>query len=101
MGKDAGRVVVALVPYPEERWRTSDMIQRVDCFNDTLKQVADEEGRDTLDLKSHVCPTHDCTVWSNNAAVRPDGLHFGGIGADETSVWTLAELRRIATPAIR
>jgi peptidoglycan/LPS O-acetylase OafA/YrhL len=101
MGEAAGRVVIALVPYPEERWRTSDMIQRVDCFNATLEEVAKSEGRDALDLKSHVCPTTDCIKISNDHAVRPDGLHFGGIGSDETSIWTLAELRRIASPGVR
>ncbi|MBX3263685.1 MAG: acyltransferase [Labilithrix sp.] len=96
MGSDAGRVILTLVPYPGQRWRTADMVQRVDCFNEELTQIAEIEHLSTLDLKTHVCPTTDCDLLSNGAAIRPDGLHFDGPGAVETARWTLAEVRRIA-----
>lgn len=96
MGDSAGRVILTLVPYPGQRWRTADMVQRVDCFNEELSQIAEIEHLPTLDLKTHVCPTPDCTLLSNGAAIRPDGLHFDGPGAAESAQWTLAEVRRIA-----
>ncbi|MBX3198630.1 MAG: acyltransferase [Labilithrix sp.] len=96
MGDSAGRVILTLVPYPGQRWRTADMVQRVDCFNEELSQIAEIEHLPTLDLKTHVCPTPDCNLLDNGAAIRPDGLHFDGPGAAESARWTLAEVRRIA-----
>lgn len=92
----AGRIVLALVPYPGERWRVPNTIQLVDCFNDELTKVARTEHADTLDLIGHVCPTTDCIQTSEGWPVRNDGLHFDGPGAHETADWTLGELRRIA-----
>jgi hypothetical protein len=95
MGESAGRVILALVPYPGERWRTHDMLQLVRCFNDELARVAREQGAETLDLIRHVCPTTDCIQLSEGMPVRHDGLHFDGPGAAETARWTLSEIRRI------
>jgi peptidoglycan/LPS O-acetylase OafA/YrhL len=96
MGPNAGRVILALVPYPGERWRTPGMLKLVECFNDELARIATDEGRDTLDLMGHVCPTKECILISNGWPVRNDGLHFDGPGAAETASWTLSEIRRIA-----
>ncbi|MBX3221614.1 MAG: acyltransferase [Labilithrix sp.] len=96
MGSSAGRVILTLVPYPGQRWRTANMVELVDCFNDELTQIAEIERLPTIDLKTHVCPTTDCTLLSNGAAIRPDGLHFDGPGAVESAQWTLGEVRRIA-----
>ena len=93
---DAGRIILALVPYPGERWRVWNTIALVRCFNDELSKVAKAEGVDTVDLIGHVCPTTDCIQTSNGWPVRNDGLHFDGPGAFETADWTLGELRRIA-----
>ncbi len=92
---DAGRIVLTLVPYPGERWRTSNMLSLVDCFNDELASIAKAKRIATLDLKSHVCPTTECTLMSNGWPVRNDGLHFDGLGAVETAAWTVGELRRM------
>jgi len=96
MRGDAGRIILALVPYPGERWRVWNTIALVRCFNDELTKVANAEGVETLDLVDHVCPTTDCIQTSNGWPVRNDGLHFDGPGSFETADWTLGELRRIA-----
>jgi peptidoglycan/LPS O-acetylase OafA/YrhL/lysophospholipase L1-like esterase len=92
---EAGRIILARVPYPMGRWRHSNMIERVNCFNATLDEVAAESRLPMLDLVGHVCPTTDCIFESQGAPLRPDGLHFDGLGAEETARWTLGELRRI------
>jgi peptidoglycan/LPS O-acetylase OafA/YrhL/lysophospholipase L1-like esterase len=92
----AGRIILALVPYPGERWRTKNMLALVDCFNDELGKVADAEGVSTIDLKNHVCPTTDCILMSDGHPIRNDGLHFDGPGAAETARWTLGEIRRLS-----
>jgi peptidoglycan/LPS O-acetylase OafA/YrhL len=101
MRADGGRIVVARVPDPMGRWRTKDMHQRVTCFNTSLAAVATKFGADMLDLETHVCPsTADgsdppCNMFSDGEAIRPDGLHFDGIGSIEVATWTLTELARI------
>lgn len=94
-----GAVVLALVPYPVGRWRSRGLLERVDCFNAVLAGVAKARGLPTVDLMSHVCPTRDCILTSRDEPIRPDGLHFDGVGAEESSLWTLRELRRAAGPA--
>ena len=93
---DAGKIILALVPYPGERWRTKETLASVRCFDDELSKVAKTEGYDTVDLIGHVCPTTDCIQTSEGWPVRNDGLHFDGPGSFETADWTLAEIRRIA-----
>jgi peptidoglycan/LPS O-acetylase OafA/YrhL len=95
MGPDAGKVVLALVPYPLGRWRTEGLLEKVDCFNATLVHMAKERGLATVDLKSHVCPTPACTLLSDSEPIRPDGLHFDGVGAEESARWTLAQVRTL------
>jgi peptidoglycan/LPS O-acetylase OafA/YrhL/lysophospholipase L1-like esterase len=97
--KDAGRIVVARVPYPVGRWRSRGLLERVDCFNDVLSSVAKARGLSTLDLMSHVCPTKDCNLTSKDEPIRPDGLHFDGVGAEESALWTLREIQRMTEPA--
>jgi hypothetical protein len=92
----AGRVVVARVPYPIGRWRHSNVLERVDCFDDMLARAAVASRWDTLDLMEHVCPTRACIAESGGQPIRPDGLHFDSVGAEETARWTLAELNRLA-----
>lgn len=96
MGSNAGRVVLALVPYPLGGWRHGDVLDRVDCFDGMLRRTAAAGRMHVLDLKGHVCPTRACIVESRGHPIRPDGLHFDGVGAEDTARWTLRELRRIA-----
>ncbi len=101
MGPRAGQVVIALVPTPVGRWRHSDVPERVVCLNAALERFAARRGLPTLDLMSHVCPTKECTLRSQGELVRPDGLHFDGVGAEETAAWTWAELFRLTAAASR
>jgi hypothetical protein len=95
MGADAGKVVLALVPYPLGRWRSEGLLEKVDCFNATLAHFAKERGLSTVDLETHVCPTPACTLLSDGEPIRPDGLHFDGVGAEESARWTLAQVRTL------
>ncbi|HRG98742.1 MAG TPA: acyltransferase, partial [Polyangiaceae bacterium] len=88
MGPRAGQVVIALVPTPVGRWRHSDVPERVVCLNAALARFAARRALPTLDLMGHVCPTKECTLLSQGEPVRPDGLHFDGVGAEETAAWT-------------
>lgn len=83
MGSDAGKVVLARVPYPMGRWRAAagaSTMRHVDCFNRMIDQTSLDTGASALDLMTHICPTPDCIAES-----RPDGLHFDGVGAEETA----------------
>ena len=90
-----GRVVLMLAPYPLGRWRSEGLLERVDCYNAILTEVAHEQNLATVDLATHVCPTRDCILLSQGEPIRPDGLHPDGVGAEESARWTLGELRRI------
>jgi hypothetical protein len=94
MGPSAGRVVLALVPYPVGTWRSGGLQGQVDCFNELLAEVAKVRGLSTVDIARHLCPTEECRMVSDGAPIRPDGLHPDGVGAEETARWTLAEIQR-------
>ncbi|MDI1451384.1 hypothetical protein [Polyangium sp. 6x1] len=96
MGTNAGRIVLTRVPYPIKDWRHGNVPARVDCLNDMLQRAAQKRGWPVLDLMGHVCPTPACRVESDGAPIRPDGLHFDGVGAEETARWALGELKRFA-----
>ena len=90
-----GRIVLMLAPYPMGRWRSEGLLERVDCFNAILTEVARARNFATVDLATHLCPTRDCILLSQGEPVRPDGLHPDGVGAEEIARWTLGELRRV------
>ena len=91
-----GRIVLMLAPYPMDRWRSEGLLDRVDCFNVILNEVAKSRNLATVDLAGHICPTRECILLSHGEAIRPDGLHPDGVGAEESARWTLGELRRVA-----
>ncbi len=95
MGNNAGQIVVARVPYPVKHWRHSNVMERVDCFNEVLVGIAQKGHWKMVDLMSHVCPTRECTMESEGKPIRPDGLHFDGGGTEETARWVLDELWRV------
>lgn len=101
MGAHAGHIVITRVPYPVKHWRHSNVLARVDCFNEVLVDSAQKGKYDVLDLMHHVCPTVACNLESEGKPIRPDGLHFDGGGAEETARWVLAELRRMNQQAPR
>lgn len=101
MGSNAGRVVLARVPYPVGAWRHGRVLDQVDCFDAMLEKTAAKAHLGVLDLMSQVCPApgpaRDCLMESRGAPLRPDGLHFDGRGAEDTARWALHDLRRLAS----
>jgi peptidoglycan/LPS O-acetylase OafA/YrhL len=93
MGTSAGRVVIALAPYPGQRWIYGTVLADVDCFNGVLREIATAHGLQTVDIGKHLCPTRECALLSKDGvAIRPDGLHPEYPGSTELALWTLAEL---------
>jgi hypothetical protein len=74
------RRAVVLAAYPVGHWQTPMLDDKVDCYNAILRN-------------GFVCPARACVVTSRGAPVRPDGLHFDGLGAEDTAQWVLAQLR--------
>ena len=95
MGSNAGQIVITRVPYPIKAWRHSNVMERVDCFNEMLGRIAKKGSWEMVDLMGYVCPTRACTIESDGRPIRPDGLHFDGGGAEATARWVLDELWRI------
>lgn len=96
MGANAGKVLLMRVPYPMGRWRYQGIVERVDCFNRILDDVAAERSLATIDVRTHVCPPEKgvaCNVLSDGEPIRPDGLHPDGVGAEELARWTLRQVR--------
>jgi peptidoglycan/LPS O-acetylase OafA/YrhL len=91
-----GRRVVVTAAYPVGKWQTPTLNDNVDCYNAILRDAATAGDADVLDLNAFVCPERKCTVMSRDAPVRPDGLHFDGLGAEDTARWVLAQLRNTA-----
>lgn len=89
----ARRRVVVLAAYPVGKWQTPTRNGDVDCYNRILRDAASDAGADVIDLNAYACPGGKCTMKSREAAVRPDGLHFDGLGAEDTARWVLAQLR--------
>jgi len=94
MAPKAGRRVVVLAAYPVGKWQTRTTNPNVDCYNRILRDAATRSGADVIDLNAYTCPSGRCTLVSRDAPVRPDGLHFDGLGAEDTARWVLQELRR-------
>jgi peptidoglycan/LPS O-acetylase OafA/YrhL len=93
MGSNAGRVVVALAPYPGQRWIHGTVLADVDCLNALLREIASAHGLQIVDIAKHLCPTRECALLSEDGvAIRPDGLHPEYPGATELALWTLSEL---------
>jgi hypothetical protein len=101
MGTNAGQIVITRVPYPVKAWRHSNVMERVDCFNEMLVRIAQKGRWDVVDLMRYVCPTKACNLESDGKPIRPDGLHFDGGGAEDTARWVLGELGRMRKNAAR
>ena len=89
----AKRRVVVLAAYPVGKWQNPTRNTEVDCFNQALRDGASAADAEVLDLNPWLCPDHTCTMKSKDLPVRPDGLHFDGPGAEETSHWVIDRLR--------
>jgi lysophospholipase L1-like esterase len=92
MKPNGGKRVVVLAVYPVGKWRTPSLHGNVDCYNRILRRAAEAASAEVVDLNAYVCPEGTCALTSHDAPVRPDGLHFDGLGAEETARWLLQEL---------
>ena len=88
----AGRVVLSLVPAPVGKWESATLADSVACYDVILRDAAAAAAVATLDLASKLCPGGPCATTSRGQLIRPDGLHFDGLGADDTARWVLDEL---------
>lgn len=92
-----GAVVLTRAPYPVEHWASDKWDRATDCWNAIVDEVAAASpGVEVLGLKEQLCPGKDhtsCILKSKGALVRPDGMHFEGLGGEEIAAWTLARLR--------
>ena len=96
MGTNAGRIVVTRVPKPVGHWQKDEWDRQTACFNDAMSEVAGKiAGASVLDLYAKVCPKDECVLEDQGALLRPDGMHFQGLGAEHTAEWVLGELRKL------
>jgi peptidoglycan/LPS O-acetylase OafA/YrhL/lysophospholipase L1-like esterase len=87
------RAELLLAAYPVGHWQTPALDDKVDCYNGVLRDAAAAAGAGVIDLNGFLCPDRTCVVTSRNEPVRPDGLHFDGLGAEDTARWVVKELR--------
>jgi peptidoglycan/LPS O-acetylase OafA/YrhL len=98
MQASGAKAVVMLAPYPTGRWQTPTRNAEVDCFNQAQREAAREGVAMVLDPLPTLCPGGVCQLTSEGAEIRPDGLHFDGVGADAFARWTHAALVQMAGP---
>jgi hypothetical protein len=93
--KKSGKVYVAKIPYALKHWIKPGREEMIDCFNQTITSAAKRAGADVLDLKGHLCPggTESCETTSEGEPIRPDGIHFGGKGANKVARWVIDSLK--------
>ena len=91
----AGHLMLTVVPYPVGLWVKANPHKLVDCFNDLQEAAAAKVGDvELLDLQAQLCGDGQCELKSGGAPIRPDGVHFDGVGAEEISRWVLGRLLR-------
>jgi hypothetical protein len=93
----SGKVVLTHAPYPIEHWASDKWNRATDCWNTLIDEVAAASpGVKVLGLKEQICPGQDhtsCILKSKGAFIRPDGMHFEGLGGEEIAAWVLGQLR--------
>jgi peptidoglycan/LPS O-acetylase OafA/YrhL len=91
------QVVLAKVPYPVEHWASERWDRATDCLNAALTETAAAvPAVRLLPMKEELCPGPDhtsCILESKGARVRPDGMHFEGLGGEEIAAWVFGRLR--------
>lgn len=97
LGERGARVLLATAPYPVEHWASERWDRATDCWNAALADtIAAVPAARLLPLKEELCPRADhtsCILESKGARVRPDGMHFEGVGGEEIARWALQRLR--------
>ena len=101
LARHSGAVVLALVPYYKGKAlaHIADP-PRVDCFNDTLRDIAQAvPGVTLIDLMGEVCPGGVCKVDHDGQPIRKDGVHFSLPGCSDIAHWALDALLATGRPA--
>ncbi len=87
------KVIVTIVPYPVGGWRGKGLQEKIDCFHGILKRsAAAVPGTELLDLQTELCPGGNCKMEDQGAPIRPDGMHFQGLGAENIARWVLKQI---------
>ena len=73
-------VLVTIVSTSDTSFFPPPWNENIACYNDGLRAVAKKTGAELLDLDADLCPDGACVTQEDGAPVRPDGLHFNGIG---------------------
>jgi peptidoglycan/LPS O-acetylase OafA/YrhL len=77
---------------------SGDDLTRLGCFNQAIRDVAASRPRvRVIDVEGFVCPDHVCVEQVDGQVIRPDGVHFRGIGADYVLNWVVPQLAEIAS----
>ncbi len=95
LSRSAHRVAIAKVPYPAGNWRIGNWDGKVDCFNSMLTAIAKRQNLPMVDLMGYLCPGGTCSLKSREALIRPDGMHFQGLGAEDSARWLLSQLHEL------
>ena len=86
----SGKRFVVLPPPPVGKWESPSLADDVACFVRAVRAGAGDVP--LIDLPSKLCPSGRCQMESKGAPVRPDGLHFDGLGAEDIARWALEQV---------
>ncbi len=96
----SGRLWLATLPYPLGRYDDEGHRNRVDCINDSIRDlVREREGLRLLDLHALLCPQGTCARTFEDRTIRPDGVHYEIRAARGLSLALVEALRAEPTPA--
>jgi hypothetical protein len=69
------------------------------CGNDLIRRFAAEHALQVVELQQLVCPIGDtCRDSIDGAQLRPDGIHYRGLGAEIVGSWILGQIGITAVP---
>jgi hypothetical protein len=92
------RVAVTTIAYFDSTVDPDGSHRHTDCRNRTLRRAADRAGAQVMELSDWVCPeqgrcrTSVKSLRGRDVELRPDGMHYSGLGAVVTSRWILDRL---------
>ena len=69
------------------------------CSNDLIRRFATQHALQVVELQQLVCPIGDaCRDSIDGAQLRPDGIHYRGLGAEKVGAWLLGQIGITAVP---
>ena len=94
------RFVITTYPPTTEDTRTAAARRGVACINAVRRAVARATGSQLADLARHVCPKPDaCMTEVDGFPLRPDGVHFKGVGGQVVATWIASQIWPTGSPA--